>query len=256
MPTSNDTLHGYGHAIRIGCAGWNLPKQHAGAFALEGSHLERYASVFDTVEINSSFHRPHRPQTYARWAASVPSAFRFAVKLPRSITHLRRLLGCGDLLDAFFIKTDALQEKLACVLVQLPPSLAFDEATAEAFFIALRARHTGAVALEPRHATWFAAPAEAKLREHAIARVAADPARVPVAAEPGGHPAVAYFRLHGSPHMYYSDYDDERLRAYADRLRLAAASGAETWCIFDNTALGAATANALTMRRLVRVDGQ
>ena len=79
--------------IRIGCAGWNLPKAHADAFPPEGSHLERYAGVFDSVEINSSFYRSHRAQTYARWAASVPPTFRFAVKLPCTITHAHRLGG-------------------------------------------------------------------------------------------------------------------------------------------------------------------
>lgn len=238
--------------IRIGCAGWSLPKTHAGAFPSEGSHLERYAAVFDAVEINSSFYRPHRRQTYARWAASVPPGFRFAVKLPRTITHERRLSGSAELLDAFFDEVGGLQSKLGCVLVQLPPSLVFEAAAATAFFEAVRARHSGPVAVEPRHATWFDAPAEATLRQHAMARVAADPARVPQAAQPGADAALVYLRLHGSPRMYYSDYDDDRLRAYAQRLREAAEAAAATWCIFDNTALGAATANALTLRDLVR----
>jgi uncharacterized protein YecE (DUF72 family) len=71
--------------IRIGCAGWSLPRVEQERFPAAGSHLERYASVFDAVEINSSFHRPHRPATYARWAAAVPSSFRFSVKLPKTI---------------------------------------------------------------------------------------------------------------------------------------------------------------------------
>jgi uncharacterized protein YecE (DUF72 family) len=243
---------GQDHAIRIGCAGWSVPKVHAERFPTDGSHLERYAAVFDAVEINSSFYRPHRSQTYARWATSVPPAFRFAVKLPRTITHVQRLADSSERLDAFFAEVAGLQSKLGCVLVQLPPSLAFDEVAVQAFLTALRARHSGAVALEPRHATWFDPSAEALLRQHAIARVAADPARMPAAAEPGGDRSVAYFRLHGSPRTYYSDYDDVRLQAYADRLRLATAAGAEVWCIFDNTALGAATGNAWSMRRLAR----
>ncbi|HEY0231614.1 MAG TPA: DUF72 domain-containing protein [Dokdonella sp.] len=239
------------HSIRIGCAGWNVPKAHADAFPADGSHLQRYAAVFDAVEINSSFYRPHRPQTYARWADAVAATFRFAVKLPRTITHGQRLVDSDALLDAFLAEVGGLRSKLGCVLVQLPPSLSFDAATANRFFARLRARHPGAVALEPRHATWFEAPADALLRRHAIARVAADPAPVAAAAEPGGDPTVAYFRLHGSPRMYYSDYDDDRLHAYAHRLQAAATVAAETWCFFDNTALGAATANAWAMRQLV-----
>ena len=74
-------------ARRIGCAGWSIHKDAAAAFPVEGSHLERYARVFPAVEINSSFYRPHKPETYARWADSVPDGFRFAVKVPRAITH-------------------------------------------------------------------------------------------------------------------------------------------------------------------------
>jgi uncharacterized protein YecE (DUF72 family) len=70
--------------IYVGTAGWSVPKEHAAAFPVEGSHLERYAQVFGAVEINSSFYRPHRRTTYERWAASVPETFQFAVKVPRA----------------------------------------------------------------------------------------------------------------------------------------------------------------------------
>ena len=232
---------------RIGTAGWSLPKAEQDAFPAEGTHLERYAARLAAVEINSSFYRPHRPATYARWAASVPPGFRFAVKVPRAITHERRLRDAADALDGFLGEATALGPALGCLLVQLPPSLAFDAKVAEAFLRALRARHDGAVALEPRHATWFAPAAERPLLAHGIARVAADPATVPAAAEPAGDARIVYHRLHGSPRVYYSDYDDAYLDALAARLRTDAAAGREVWCIFDNTALGCATRNARAM---------
>lgn len=238
----------------IGTAGWSLPKEHQGAFPAVGTHLERYAGRLPAVEINSSFYRPHRPSTYERWAASVPAAFRFAVKVPRAITHERRLADAGEPLDAFLAQAGALGDRLGCLLVQLPPSLAFDDAVARAFFAALRARHRGAVALEPRHATWFAPGVEALLVEHDVARVGADPARVPEAAETGGAGEVAYVRLHGSPRIYYSDYDSAYLEALADRLRALARTAHDVWCIFDNTALGAAWGNALAL--LERLEGE
>jgi uncharacterized protein YecE (DUF72 family) len=238
--------------VRVGCAGWSLSKASIGEFPEQGSHLQRYAAVFDAVEINSSFYRPHRAQTYARWAASVPARFRFSVKLPKTITHERRLLGVGNLLDAFLDEVAALGSRLGCLLVQLPPSLAFDARRASAFFAALRRRHSGSVAVEPRHASWFDARAEQLLQRHAIARVAADPARVAEASEPGGDRAIAYFRLHGSPRVYYSNYEDARLRDHASILRDVAATHAEVWCIFDNTALGAANADALSLQRMLR----
>ena len=231
-------------SYRIGTAGWSLPKAEQDAFPAEGTHLERYAARFAAVEINSSFYRPHRPQTYARWAASVPAGFRFAVKVPRTITHERRLRDADDALAGFLGEATALGPALGCLLVQLPPSLAFDARVVEAFLRALRARHDGAVALEPRHATWFTPQAERPLLAHGIARVAADPATVPAAAEPAGDARLVYYRLHGSPRVYYSDYDDAYLDALAARLRADAAAGRDVWCIFDNTALGCATKNA------------
>jgi uncharacterized protein YecE (DUF72 family) len=232
-------------AYRIGCAGWALPKLHQSAFPAEGTHLERYASRFTAVEINSSFYRPHSPATYARWAAGVPADFQFAVKVPRAITHEQRLVATDVLLDVFLSEATALGDKLGCLLVQLPPSLAYDAATAESFFTDVRTQYQGAVALEARHASWFTTEVETRLRAHRVARVAADPAPVPAAAEPAGWPDVVYVRLHGSPRIYYSAYDEPYLDGLAERLRDAAARASNVWCIFDNTALGAAVPNAL-----------
>src|SRR5690349_20087775 len=120
--------------VYVGCAGWSIPKEHAGLFPAAGSHLERYAARFAAVEINSSFYRPHRPGTYARWAATVPEGFRFAVKMPREITHRRRLVGAVELLDRFLDEARALGDKLGPLLVQLPPKLTFAGDVARAFF--------------------------------------------------------------------------------------------------------------------------
>ena len=237
---------------RIGTAGWTIPKQHAAAFPEDGSHLERYAQRFNAVEINSSFHRPHRRATYERWAASVPPDFAFAVKVPRTITHERRLVDAASLLDPFLEQASGLGGKLAVLLVQLPPSLAFDEETESAFFATLRARHAGNIVVEPRHPTWFTPESEALLLDHRVARVAADPAVVPSGAEPGGWSGLRYLRLHGPPRIYYSDYEPERIAHHAARLTRTHAG--EAWCIFDNTVLGAATGNALAMSRMF--DGE
>lgn len=240
--------------LRVGCAGWSLPREQQPRFPAEGTHLERYAARFPAVEINSSFHRPHRPATYARWAASVPASFRFSVKLPRAITHGLRLRGAGEALDAFLAEAGGLGGRLGCLLVQLPPGLELDLDAAGGFFAALRERTAVPVACEPRHASWFTPEADAFLADAGVARVAADPARVPEAAEPGGAPGPVYFRLHGSPRTYYSAYGAGYLDALAARLRGHAAAGRTAWCIFDNTAAGAATADALGL--LARLAGE
>jgi uncharacterized protein YecE (DUF72 family) len=232
------------HDLRIGTAGWTLPRQHAHLFPAQGSHLERYAQTFNCVEINSSFHRPHQRKTWERWAASTPADFHFSVKLPKTITHDARLVSCGALLLAFFQQVRGLGEKLESVLVQLPPKLEFEEGLAREFLATLRELHQGSVALEPRHASWFTTAVDRLLREFKIARVAADPPKgSPLAAKPGGSAHLRYWRLHGAPRTYYSDYDQIFLRRFAKELR-AEASAQQIWVIFDNTALGHATANA------------
>ncbi|HEX8850240.1 MAG TPA: DUF72 domain-containing protein [Gemmatimonadaceae bacterium] len=239
--------------LLVGTAGWSLPVAVQAAFPGEGTHLQRYARRFPVAEINSSFYRPHRPATYARWASLVPEGFTFSVKIPKAITHERTLVAAADLLDAFLAGASALGDRLGALLVQLPPKLALDIASADEFFRVLRARYAGPVALEPRHASWFDRDAGRLLVTHRVARVAADPARVPAASEPGGDPGLVYYRLHGSPRTYWSAYDDAYLDALAARMREAGRSATEVWCIFDNTASGAAAANALSL--LERLGG-
>jgi len=202
------------------------------------------------VEINSSFYRPHRPATYARWADSVAEDFRFAVKVPKQITHERRLLDCEGLVDAFLSECSQLGKKLGCLLIQLPPSLAFDEAVAGAFFTALRDRYQGHAVLEPRHPSWLVAQATALLQGACIGRVGADPSPLPGGDQPAGWPGIRYYRLHGSPRIYHSAYEDTWLEQLARELK--ADPDTPTWCIFDNTASGAATADALRLMALMR----
>jgi uncharacterized protein YecE (DUF72 family) len=231
----------------IGCAGWGLSSKTAADFPSKGSHLERYANVFPAVEIDSSFYRPHRPATYARWRDSVPDDFRFSVKLPRTVTHECRLADADEPLLQFLAEAGELRHKLGCLLVQLPPSLPFDPDVAGAFFALLRTHAKADVACEPRHASWFTDDAAALLSSHRVACVDADPAPVEGAA-PRGFAGMSYIRLHGSPDMYRSSYDAAYIDAVAARIERLCAGGIRTWCVFDNTALGAAVPNALSLR--------
>jgi uncharacterized protein YecE (DUF72 family) len=235
--------------VWVGTAGWSLPRAEQPHFPQAGSHLERYAAVLPAVEINSTFHRPHRASTFERWAASVPPGFRFSVKVPRTITHDARLAGTARLVNAFLAELAPLGTRADCLLVQLPPSLELDKRSARAFFGSLRRRFERAIAVEPRHASWFTPEADALLAGERVARVAADPPRAPNGMEPGGWPGLAYFRLHGSPRVYYSSYDDVFLEAIAARLKRLQRERVPTWCIFDNTTLGAGTSNALQLLR-------
>ncbi|HEX4130552.1 MAG TPA: DUF72 domain-containing protein [Pirellulales bacterium] len=149
-------------AVHLGVAGWSVPGVHREHFTSQGTHLARYAQRFNAVEINSSFYRPHRPATYARWAESTPDDFRFAVKMPRTITHQAQLADRDAELDEFLGQVHTLGQKLGPLLVQFPPSLACRPDVAARFFDRLRERHPGDVVCEPRHMSWFTDEAKAQ----------------------------------------------------------------------------------------------
>jgi uncharacterized protein YecE (DUF72 family) len=240
--------------IRIGCAGWSLPRDAVANLISSGSHLERYSLLFNSCEINSSFYRPHKNETWERWAKSVPDGFRFSVKAPKTITHETRLNCSSEVVLAFLRQISFLREKLGAVLFQLPPSLEFEYARSKRFLSLLRENYSGDVVWEPRHVSWFDDAVNDLLKSFQIARVAADPACVFAAASPGGFARVAYFRLHGSPRMYYSAYSGGFLSDLARQLGDLAAR-ARVWCVFDNTASGFAIPNALELTANLRGAG-
>ncbi|MBV1838231.1 DUF72 domain-containing protein [Acetobacter estunensis] len=233
-------------SIRIGVAGWSIPSALATQFPSSGTHLERYGTRFSAVEINSSFYRPHRRTTYERWAASVPPAFRFSVKLPKAITHERRLVDCQALMERFAEETSGLGDKRGPILIQLPPSFVYPGDIAEQFLSDLKSLTTGGpLVLEPRHVSWFQPEVDRMLKRQQVSRVAADPAKPLQAARPGGWEALVYFRLHGSPRIYESPYGEQAIQAQAKTVASLNARGVDIWTIYDNTTYGAATKNAL-----------
>lgn len=234
----------------IGTAGWNVPKSLAEEFPGTGHWLERYAHRLNAVEINSSFYRLHKPETYARWAALTPPEFRFSVKLPRQITHFS---GLRDLetLRRFYESTLGLGEKVGAWLVQLPPSLAFVEGEAAHFFEAIRTIYEGDVVCEPRHLSWFTPAAERLLSSLRIGRAAAHPAPHPQGEKPAAWQELIYYRFHGEPQKYVSSYEPKFLAQLAGVVRSFPPT-ARVWIVFNNTAQGAAWKNALDLWHLIR----
>ena len=239
--------------VRIGTAGWSIPRATASRFNSAGTHLERYSRRFDCAEINSSFHRPHAVTTYAKWRACTPSDFRFAVKIPRTITHELKLRDTREPFVTFLAQTDGLADKRGPLLLQLPPSLSFDHSLITAFLEMVRGVYDGPMVCEPRHATWFSPLVASLLERFRISRVAADPPPVPEASSPAGWARVTYFRLHGSPRTYWSRYDEDAITTLAATIgRMSTVE--QAWCVFDNTAAGAALENAWELRERLIVD--
>ena len=239
--------------ILVGTAGWSIPRATASRFDSAGTQLERYSRRLHCAEINSSFHRPHAANTYAKWRDSTPPAFRFAVKVPRTVTHELKLQGAREPFIAFLAQTDGLAGKRGPLLFQLPPSLSFDGSVVTGFLNMVRGVYDGPIVCEPRHATWFSPLVASLLERYRISRVAADPPPAPEAMTPAGWARVAYFRLHGSPRTYWSRYDEHAIAAVAATIgRITTAE--QVWCVFDNTASGAAIENAWELHQHVNVD--
>jgi uncharacterized protein YecE (DUF72 family) len=233
------------HRLWLGTAGWNVPSSCREQIGGEGSHLARYSRVFPAAEIDTSFYRPHRKATYERWAHTTPDGFRFAVKVPKAISHVAEPQAAD--VEGFVTGATGLADKLAVFLVQFPPSRSYTEKTASLLFDMLQAATSVSIVCEPRHPSWFTDEVDQWLSERRISRVAADPARARGADEPGGWPGLRYIRLHGSPRTYYSAYEPSFLRRLDQQLTTMQATS-DVWCIFDNTARGAAMENALALR--------
>jgi len=233
----------------LGTAGWSVPSACRERIGREGSQLARYGRVLNAVEIDTSFYRPHRRTTYERWAGVAPDDFRFAVKVPKLITHTSEAQQAD--IDRFLQETGGLGSKLAVFLVQFPPGKAYDAYAARQLFDALQASTSVPLACEPRHPSWFSGEVDRWLAERRISRVAADPSRTAGADDPGGWRSLHYVRLHGSPRIYYSTYDASFLQRLSERLAVMLARS-DVWCIFDNTAHGAALENALDLRDQLR----
>lgn len=231
--------------VRIGTAGWTIPKPHREFFPEQGTHLARYAHRFSAVEINSTFYRSHQTQTYQRWAATVPEDFRFSVKVPKEITHELRLSHAERRVRHFLDEVSALDHKLGPLLVQLPPSLDFEFETVRIFLTHLRNNFTGDIVCEPRHPTWTDPAADRILEDFRVSRVVADPAVVPNRYDSSCK--LIYYRLHGQPRIYFSEYSLQHLTTLAAQIRVHRDSGNRVWCIFDNTGAGAAAANGLEL---------
>lgn len=228
----------------IGLAGWSeAVSKHRTYFPGSGSGLTRYAETFSMVEVNSSFYRAVRAETFTSWAEQTPSGFRFSVKINRAVTHAARLSANAKLEQALEPMM-SLGPKLAAVLIQLPPTLATDPDRDAAFLDRLRSLYAGMVAWEPRHPSWEAPEAARLLEEHGIT-----PVRTTIPAAGAAHGSSgSYVRLHGTPRRYYSAYSTADLTSLSEWLRR---DSSPSIVIFDNTASSAGVRNAIELTELL-----
>lgn len=242
-------------SLRIGTSGWSYAHWRGVLYPQEAKPAEflaLYAGVFSTVELNASFYRMQRAETFRRQAAAVPEGFLFAVKAHRSITHEKRLEGVQTGWREFVSTAAALGGKLGPVLLQFPPSFRCRLDLLEAFLDGHRRAFGQAprLAFEFRHGSWFEAGAMELLRAHGAAMVVADSSRYPQAPLEPVAPFV-YLRFHGPEALFASSYSDQQLRKWADRIHGWIGAGLDVYAYFNNDAGGCAVRNALRLRELV-----
>jgi uncharacterized protein YecE (DUF72 family) len=231
-------------SLRIGTAGWSIPYEYKKFFPEEGSHLERYSQIFNCVEINSTFSKIHRPNTFEKWAAVTPDDFQFSLKLHRTFTHECDLKPSSVELKNNIRLMSSLGEKWKVLLLQFPGKQNFNEKKMGRFLEIIRKHYAGFVVIEPRNQTWISKEAKSLMKEFKVSKVVADPERCP-------HDSrnilstgeITYYRLHGSPVIYRSSYSKD----FIQKIEHDLSAFKNPWCIFDNTAQGKATGNALTL---------
>jgi uncharacterized protein YecE (DUF72 family) len=241
-------------AVRIGCSGWSYRDWRGGLYP-EGlparRWLERYAEVFDTVEVNATFYRLAKRETAAAWVDQTPPGFLFAVKASRYLTHIRRLRDLERGIGRFWEPLEPLREagRLGPVLWQLPANFHRDD---DALAAVLQRLPEGRHCFEFRHPSWFAAPVRRLLEEHGASLAIGDDARRELpSARPVGE--IAYLRLHYGSRGRAGNYSDAELERW--RRRIAAwRARRETFVYLNNDWRGFAPANArLLFRGLTEV---
>lgn len=241
--------------IWIGTSGWSY-KHWIGRFypahLKPSDFLAYYVQHFDCTELNASFYRLPKAAMVEGWRIRTPFHFRLCPKLSRLITHQKKLVEVEDSLARFFEVFAILKEKLGPILIQLPPSMQFDASRVQPFFQLLKERYgTYSFALEARHDSWFNADALHLLREYCIALVIAHSGgRFPYRETVTSH--LVYLRFHGPGRLYASDYPDEMLDTYAQKMVNWTQQGLTVWAFFNNDVEGYAVKNAKTLQSFVQ----
>jgi uncharacterized protein YecE (DUF72 family) len=217
------------------------------------SRLEYYASLFNSIEINSSFYKMPKVATVVKWADSVPADFRFTFKLPKAISHVKQLSYSEEDVETFFEIIDHVGDKRGCILVQFPPGLkadAFEQV--QKLLVDIKQNDTDnewKVAVEFRNTSWYDEEVYELLKEHNVSMVLHD---LPASATPltVNTADFMYLRFHGPGGRYKGSYADEFLQGYASHIKEWMVEGKMVYVYFNNT-MGDAVKNLQTLNNLV-----
>jgi uncharacterized protein YecE (DUF72 family) len=232
-----------------------VPRSHYPAEFQGKSRLEYYASLCNSIEINSIFYKLPRKSTVINWAESVPDNFRFTFKVPKTITHTKGLdFSIKDVHD-FIDVVENIGEKKGCLLAQFPPSLKIEMLNELQMLLETLGEATDnrgwRVAIEFRHPSWYEREVHELLEEYNCAMVIQD---IPKSATPlkFAKGDFIYLRFHGPEARYRGDYTDEFLKQYAGYINSWISEKKMVYAYFNNT-VGAAFENQQTLKKYVQL---
>jgi uncharacterized protein YecE (DUF72 family) len=238
--------------IAVGTSGWSYDHWHDALYPHGSAARDRlgfYVERFETVELNASFYRWPRRESFASWRRRLPTGFQLSVKAPRGLTHAKRLYAPEGWVDRIAACWHELGDRRAVLLVQLPPQQVRDDARLD-YFLG-RMPPWVRVSVELRHPSWHAEEVFALLERHGAAYCVMSGANLPCVL--CSTASFVYVRLHGpdQDHLYRGSYSDADLAWWAQRLREWDAAGKDVFVYFNNDGDAHAVRNAQSLRALI-----
>lgn len=239
--------------INIGTSGIVLPinKAHFPAQFQTSTRLGYYASLFNSLEINSTFYKTPMPKTFAKWGDEVPDEFTFTVKLSKAITHAKNLDFNEPDIEKFITSANQLGNKRGAILIQFPSSITnayFNKVERIVEYVKmLNIENRWSIAIEIRHDSWYNSDTYAMLNQYEASLVFHD---MPGSRTPLDHNAtgIIYFRLHGPEGDYKGSYTNHQILSYSSWLKTWHNEGKRIFVYFNNT-IGAAYNNAIFLQK-------
>jgi len=206
--------------------------------------FEYYCEHFDTYEINATFYKFPTVRTLQTWYKKAPVVFEFSLKVPKVFTHIKKLAECKEELSQFYsVCKEGLGDKLGCVLFQLPPSFSYTQEHLELVLNAANPEYKNVV--EFRNESWWRQEVYDALSANNIAFCSVNYPNLPTDVIITNN--MVYYRLHGNPRLFYSEYKEEELRTLYKDL-VSAEHVDKAYVYFNNTASTAAILNALQLK--------
>lgn len=207
--------------------------------------FEYYCRHFNTYELNSTFYRFPILKTLQGWYEKAPDNFIYSIKVPKVITHIKRLEDCEAEIEKFYdVAREGLKTKLGCILFQLPPSFTYSEERLEKVIKSVNPQFTNVV--EFRHQSWWRQDVFEALIQSNITFCSVDYPKLPN--EVIKTASTGYVRMHGNPKLFYSEYTPDQIKSIFEQLKDSGFK--QAYIYFNNTASTAGIVNALEAKKI------